>query len=124
MARHTSARRRTPRMPEKCNAICTGTATNDPLSTWVTGVAADGVTYTLHDAPLQSAAKKAIVFDDAPGILRALNSTALFHTEHGTADSYIGGAIFIPPARNAYVINSFLPSPGEPRYGNWRNDGE
>ncbi len=93
------------------DAICTGAATNDPLSTWVTAVAPDGVTYTLHDAPLQSAAKKTIVFDDAPGILRALNSIAVFHTAHATADPYIGGTIYIPPARNPYVINSYLPVP-------------
>lgn len=93
------------------DAICTGSATNDPLSTWVTAVAADGVTYALHDAPLQTAGKKTIVFDDAPGILRALNSIAYFHTEHGDTNSYLGGAIFIPPALRPYVINSYLPVP-------------
>lgn len=93
------------------SAICTGTATNDPLTTWVTAIAGDGVTYTLHDAPLQTEPKKTIVFDDAPGILRAMNSIAYFHSEHATADTYIGGAVFIPPARNAYVINSYLPVP-------------
>jgi len=91
--------------------ICSGVATNDPLSTWVTGIASDGVTYTLHDAPSQSAIKKTIVFDDAPGIIRALNSIASFHTEHTDTNSYIGGAIFIPPAKNAYFINSYLPIP-------------
>jgi hypothetical protein len=93
------------------NAICTGTATNDPLTTWVTAVAGDGVTYTLHDAPLQTAGRKTIVFDDAPGILRALNSIAFFHTEHAESNSYIGGAIYIPPAFYPYVINSYLPVP-------------
>jgi hypothetical protein len=93
------------------NAICTGAATNDPLSTWITSIASDGVTYTLHDAPSQTASKKTLVFDDAPGILRALNSTAYFNTEHNESTSYLGGAIFIPPARNAYVINSYLPVP-------------
>jgi hypothetical protein len=93
------------------NAICTGTSTNDPLTTWVTAIADDGVTYTLHDAPGQTASKKTIVFDDAPGILRALNSTAYFHTEHEPTDSYLGGAIFIPPVLHPYVINSYLPVP-------------
>ncbi len=93
------------------NAICTGSATNDPLTTWVTAIAVDGVTYTLHDAPSQTAGKKTVVFDDAPGILRALNSTAYFHTDHGASDSYLGGAIFIPPALRPYVINSYLPVP-------------
>lgn len=93
------------------NSICTGSPTNDPLSTWITAIASDGVTYTLHDAPLQTASKKTMIFDDAPGILRALNSIAFFHSEHGDANSYIGGAIYIPPARDAYVINSYLPVP-------------
>jgi hypothetical protein len=93
------------------DAICTGTATNDPLSTWVTAIGADGVTYTLHDAPLQTAGRKTIVFDDAPGILRALNSVAYFHSELGETNSYLGGAIFIPPALRPYVINSYLPVP-------------
>jgi hypothetical protein len=93
------------------NSICTGTATNDPLSTWITAVGGDGVTYTLHDAPLQTASKKTMVFDDAPGILRALNSISYFHSEHADSDSYIGGAVYIPPARHPYVINSYLPIP-------------
>ena len=93
------------------DAVCTGSATNDPLSTWVTAVAPDGVTYTLHDAASQSGSKKTIVFDDAPGILRALNSVAFFHSEHAESNSYIGGAIFIPPAAHVYVINSYLPVP-------------
>jgi hypothetical protein len=93
------------------DAICTGSATNDPLSTWVTGIGADGVTYTLHDAPSQTASNKTIVFDDAPGILRALNSTAYFHSDHGESNSYVGGAIYIPPAAQPYVINSYLPVP-------------
>ena len=93
------------------NAICTGSATNDPLSTWVTAIAADGVTYTLHDAPSQTARKKTIVFDDAPGILRALNTIAYFHTDHGAENSYLGGAIYIPPALHPYIINSYLPVP-------------
>ena len=80
--------------------------------TWqITGIASDGVTYTLHDAPSQSANKKTIIFDDAPGILRALNSIAYFHSEHTDTNSLIGGAIFIPPAKNPYVINSYLPVP-------------
>jgi hypothetical protein len=95
------------------NAICTGTATNDPLSTWVTAIASDGVTYTLHDAPSQTANKKTMVFDDAPGILRALNSIAYFHTEHSESNAYLGGAIYIPPALSPYVINSYLPVPGQ-----------
>ena len=95
------------------NAVCTGSATNDPLSTWVTAIASDGVTYTLHDAASQTANKRTMVFDDAPGILRALNSTAYFHTEHGESNSYIGGAIYIPPSLNPYVINSYLPVPGQ-----------
>ena len=93
------------------DAICTGSATNDPLSTWVTAIAGDGVTYTLHDAPSQTASKKTIVFDDAPGILRALNSTSYFHSDHGEPNSYLGGAIYIPPALHPYVINSYLPVP-------------
>jgi hypothetical protein len=93
------------------NAICTGSATNDPLSTWVTGIAGDGVTYTLHDAPSQTASKKTMVFDDAPGILPALNSMAYFHTDHGESNSYLGGTIYIPPALQPYVINSYLPVP-------------
>jgi len=93
------------------DAICTGSATNDPLSTWVTAIAADGATLTLHDAPSQSGGKKTIVFDDAPGIMRALNTTAFFHTEHGESNSAIGGAIYIPPAQGRYIINSYLPIP-------------
>jgi len=93
------------------NAICSGSATNEPLSTWVTSIAGDGVTYTLHDAPSQTVSKKAMVFDDAPGILRALNSVAYFHSDHAESNSYIGGAIYIPPARYPYVINSYLPVP-------------
>jgi hypothetical protein len=93
------------------NAICTGSATNDPLSTWITAIASDGVTYTLHDAPSQTASKRTMVFDDAPGILRALNSIAFFHSDHAETNSYLGGAIYIPPALNPYVINSYLPVP-------------
>ena len=93
------------------DAICTGSATNDPLTTWDTAIAGDGVTYTLHDAPSQTAARKTIVFDDAPGILRALNSTSYFNSGHGEANSYLGGAIYIPPALHPYVINSYLPVP-------------
>ncbi|HEX4642922.1 MAG TPA: hypothetical protein VH161_05620, partial [Candidatus Acidoferrales bacterium] len=93
------------------SAICTGSATNDPLTTWVTAIAGDGVTYTLHDAALQTALRKTIVFDNAPGILRAMNSIAYYHSEHATSDSNIGGAIYIPPARFPYVINSYLPVP-------------
>jgi hypothetical protein len=93
------------------DAICTGTATNDPLSTWITAVGADGVTYTLHDAPAQTVARKTIVFDDAPGILRALNSIAYHHGEHADSDSLQAGAIYIPPAQHPYVINSYLPVP-------------
>jgi hypothetical protein len=93
------------------DAICTGSSTNDPLSTWVTGIASDGVTYTLHDAPSQTASNKTMVFDDAPGILRTLNSIAYFHSDHGEENSYLGGAIYIPPALRPYVINSYLPVP-------------
>ena len=93
------------------NAICTGSGTNDPLSTWISAIASDGVTYTLHDAPSQTASKKTMVFDDAPGILRALNSIAYFHSDHATSNSYLGGTIYIPPARYPYVINSYLPVP-------------
>ena len=93
------------------NAICTGSATNDPLSTWITAIASDGVTYTLHDVPSQTAAKKAMVFDDAPGILRALNTTAFMHSDHGATNSALGGAIYIPPAERPYIINSYLPVP-------------
>lgn len=93
------------------DAICTGSATNDPLTTWVTAIAPDGVTYTLHDSASQSANRRTIVFDDAPGILRALNSTAYYHGDHAESSSYIGGAIYIPPAQHAYVINSYLQVP-------------
>jgi hypothetical protein len=95
------------------DAICTGSATNDPLTSWVTAIAPDGATLTLHDAASQSANKRTAVFDDAPGILRALNSTAYFHTEHGETNSYLGGAIYIPPAVQPYVINSYLPVPNQ-----------
>jgi hypothetical protein len=61
------------------DAISTGSATNDPLtsgnSDWL-----DGVTLTLRDAASQTASKRTIVFDDAPGILRPLNSAACFHS--------------------------------------------
>ncbi len=93
------------------DAVCTGSGTNDPLSTWVTAIAGDGVTYTLHDAPSQTAAKMTIVFDDAPGILRALDTIAAYHTLPGSTNSGIGGAIYIPPALRPYVINSYLPIP-------------
>lgn len=43
--------------------------------------------------------------------MRALNSTSFFHGEHAETNSYIGGAIFIPPAQRAYVINSYLQVP-------------
>jgi hypothetical protein len=93
------------------NAICTGAATNDPLSTWITAIAGDGVTYTLHDASSQTARAKTAVFDDAPGILRALDSIAYFHSDRSETNSSLGGAIYIPPAVNNYVINSYLPVP-------------
>jgi hypothetical protein len=93
------------------NAVCTGAATNDPLSTWITGISADGLTYTLHDAPAQTATATTMVFDDAPGILRALNSMAFFHSEHADTNSYVGGTIYIPPAVQPYVINSYIPVP-------------
>ncbi len=95
------------------DAICTGSATNDPLTTWVTAIAPDGVTLTLRDAPSQTAGRKTIIFDDAPGILRALNSIAYFHSEHAETNSYLGGAIYIPPALHPYVINSYLPVPNQ-----------
>jgi hypothetical protein len=95
------------------DAVCTGSATNDPLSTWIIGISADGLTYTLHDAPFQTVPRSTMVFDDAPGILRALNSTAYSHSEHAETNSYIGGTIYIPPAAQPYVINSYLPVPKE-----------
>jgi hypothetical protein len=93
------------------NGVCTGSATNDPLSTWITGISADGLAYTLHDAPAQTATATTMVFDDAPGILRALNSMAYFHSEHADTNAYVGGTIYIPPAAYSYVINSYLPVP-------------
>jgi hypothetical protein len=93
------------------NAICTGSPTNDPLSTWITGISADGLTYTLHDAPAQTVTARTMVFDDAPGILRALNSTAFFHSDHSNTNAYIGGSVYIPPAAQNYVINSYLRVP-------------
>ena len=93
------------------NAACTGSATNDPLSTWISGISADGLTYTLHDAPSQTAIAKTMVFDDAPGILRALNSVSYYHSEHADKNAYIGGVVYIPPASQPYVINSYLPIP-------------
>jgi hypothetical protein len=125
------------------NAVCTGSVTNDPLSTWITGISADGLTYTLHDAPTQTATAT-MVFDDAPGILRALNSTAYFHSERSGPNAYIGGSILIPPAAQPYVINSYLPVPqdvtiwqsgrlilnetvslagGDNWFGDWASDG-
>jgi hypothetical protein len=95
------------------DAICSGSPTNDPLTTWVTGISADGLTYTLRDAPSQTMTRTSMVFDDAPGILRALNSTSYYHSDRSETNSYIGGAIFIPPAEYPYVINSYLPVPRE-----------
>ena len=91
--------------------ICTGTATNDPLSTWVTGIASDGVTYTLHDAPLQSVDKQTIIFDDAPGIIRALNSIAPFPLRAYRHELLHRRRHLHSSGKNPYFINSYLPVP-------------
>lgn len=87
------------------DSICTGVATNDPLTTWVTAISGDGFTYTLNDPASQTVSDAKIVFDDAPGILRALKAASY------QSPNYFGGSIYIPPARNPYVINSYLPIP-------------
>ncbi len=87
------------------NSICTGAASNDPLSTWVTAVSADGLTYTLNAAASQTVSDTKIVFDDAPGIMRALKAASYQSPE------YLGGSIYIPPSKYPYVINSYLQIP-------------
>ncbi len=87
------------------NAVCAGKATNDPLSTWITGVSGGGQIYTLNSPASQTVAGAKIVFDDAPGILRALKAASY------QSPNYLGSSIYIPPAKFPYVINSYLPIP-------------
>ncbi len=92
----------------KNDRICTATVvTNDPLSTWVTGSPDGGRTLVLNDAAGQSVQSASGVWDDAPGIRRALAAAAYGSPNH------LGGAIYIPPASQSYLINSHLSIPNQ-----------
>jgi hypothetical protein len=90
------------------NAVCTASSpTNDPLSTWITGYnPADG-NLTLHDAASQNVTATSGVWDDAPGIRRALAAASY------AAPNYLGQAIYIPPSLYEYPINSHIRVPDQ-----------
>ena len=94
------------------DAICTGSATNDPLTTTITNIA--GNTITTARAAEQTVEKTVAIFDDGPTILNAMNSIAYHHSGPG-GDSTLGGAVYIPPGRiypnTTYPVNSYLQVP-------------
>jgi hypothetical protein len=91
------------------DAICTGAATNDYLTTTV--VSGGGTnTIVVANAASQNASGQTAVFDDAPAILAAANSVSW------NAPSYNGGTVYIPPVpasggRQYFVVNSYLKLP-------------
>ena len=94
------------------DAICTGSATNDPLTTIITNIT--GNTITTAGTAEQTVAKTVAIFDDGPTFLKAMNSIAYHHSGAGE-DSTLGGAVYIPPGitypNTTYPINSFLQVP-------------
>ncbi len=94
------------------DAICTGSATNDPLTTTITNIS--GTAITTADAATQTTAKTVAIFDDGPAFHNAMNSIAFHHSGSG-GDSTLGGAVYIPPGtaypNTTYPINSFLQVP-------------
>jgi hypothetical protein len=101
-----------PDVPNSHDAICTGSATNDPLSTTITNIT--GNTITTASPAAQTVAKTVAIFDDGPTFLNAMNSIAYHHSGSGS-DSTLGGAVYIPPGKiypnTTYPINSFLQVP-------------
>lgn len=101
-----------PDMPNSHDAICTGSATNDPLTTTITNITGNIITTT--SAAAQTVEKTVAIFDDGPTILNAMNSIAYHHSGPG-GDSTLGGAVYIPPGitypNTTYPINSFLQVP-------------
>src|SRR5579862_2869897 len=94
------------------DAICEGSATNDPLTTTITNII--GNTITTAIAATQTIRKTVAIFDDGPTFLNAMNSIAYHHSGAGS-DSILGGAVYIPPGKSypntTYPINSFLQVP-------------
>ena len=94
------------------DAVCTGAATNDPLTTIITNITAN--TITTAGTAEQTVAKTVAIFDDGPTFLKAMNSIAYHHSGSGS-DSTLGGAVYIPPGKTypntTYPINSFLQVP-------------
>ena len=101
-----------PDVPNSHDAICTGSATNDPLTTTITSIT--GNTITTASAAAQTVARTVAIFDDGPTILDAMNSIA-FHRSGPGGDATLGGAVYIPPGiaypNTTYPINSFLQVP-------------
>jgi hypothetical protein len=87
------------------NAACTGAATKNPLTTWITGI--NGNTVTLHDAASQNTTST-MLYDAAIGIYRAALTVAY---TTGVAP----GTVYLPPGTTPgfyyYYINSFLSIP-------------
>jgi hypothetical protein len=89
------------------NAICTaGAATDDPLTTIITGI--NGSTVTVANAAAQTVASTTAIFDDGPTILAAAKSVSL-------NIGGFGGTIYIPPGTTypnvGYEINSYTVIP-------------
>jgi hypothetical protein len=101
-----------PDVPNSHDAICAGSATNDPLTTTITNIT--GNTITTASPAAQTIEKTMAIFDDGPTILNAMNSIAYHHSGPG-GDSTLGGAVYIPPGKiypnTTYPINSFLQVP-------------
>ena len=85
------------------NAACTGSATNDPLTTTITNISGGGTILTLANAPSNSISTT-MVFDNAPGILAAAKSVS-------QNPSGFGAAIYIPPSLYGFYINSPITLP-------------
>ncbi len=88
------------------NASCSGSATNDPLTTTITNINRAGTVLTLAAAASNNVPSfgTKVVFDNAPGIQAAANSV-------GQSTSGYAGTIYIPAAPNGYYINSYIKLP-------------
>lgn len=87
------------------NTNCTGSATNDPLTSTITAINSGAHTATLANSANQTLGSTTAIFDDGPALLAAANSVV---------SGGNGGTVYIPPATTsgaAYFINSYTKLP-------------
>ncbi len=89
--------------PYITNANCTGSATNDPLTTTITAI--NDLNVTVANAATQTITGTTAIFDDGPAFLAAATSQSLSGGN--------GGTVYIPPnpSNQGYYINSFTKFP-------------